>query len=298
MYLKSMLMDFLPRIDNEAQDISVSMGLRGDINDDWVFDISGVYGENSYDFDSKNSINASYAAEYLSNNPGASDSDIAANAGPTSGYSGGFRFDQLTFNADISGSVEVGLPDELYVSFGAEYRKENYEIVAGELASYACGASNSETSFPSVIDASEFAECGFQAYNGLRPDAAGKEDRNSYAFYLDMETQLTDSWLIGTAFRYEDYSDAGDDLVGKLSTRFEVNDDLALRGAISTGFRAPSLQQSAYTAFTTNLNSAGELEQSFTAKAGSPFPVSLGVDGLTLETSKSISFWRCARYFR
>lgn len=281
---------FLPRIDNEAEDTSFSIGLRGDINDDWVFDISSVYGENSYDFDSKNSINASYAAEYLSNNPSALDADIAANSGPTSGYSGGFRFDQLTFNVDISGSIDIGHSDDLYIAFGAEYREENYEIVAGELASYSCGASNSDSSFPSVIDAAEFAECGFQAYPGLRPDAAGKNDRNSYALYLDMETQITESWLVGTALRYEDFSDAGDDLVGKLSTRYEVTDDFALRGAIATGFRAPSLQQSAYTAFTTNLNSAGDLEQSFTANAGSPFPSSLGVDSLTLETSESISF--------
>tara|TARA_R110001583_G_scaffold195277_1_gene371367 strand:- start:1176 stop:3698 length:2523 start_codon:yes stop_codon:yes gene_type:complete len=280
---------FLPRIDNEAQDVSVAVGLRGDINNNWQFDLSSVYGENRYDFDSKNSINASYAAEYVFNNPSATDNDIAANAGPTSGYSGGFRFDQLTFNADISGSIDIGHSDDLYIAFGAEYREENYEIVAGELASYSCGLDDS-AAFPSVMDPNVFAGCGFQAYPGLRPDAAGKEDRNSYALYLDMETQLTDSWLLGTAFRYEDFSDAGDDLVGKISTRFEVNDDLALRGAIATGFRAPSLQQSAYTAFTTNLGDDGTLTQSFTATAGSPFPSALGVDSLSLETSESISF--------
>ncbi|WDE13782.1 TonB-dependent receptor plug domain-containing protein [Thalassomonas haliotis] len=280
---------FLPYIDNEAKDISISLGLRGDINDDWQFDLSAVYGENKYDFDSKNTINASYAAEYLANNPGASDEDIAANAGPTSGYSGGFRFDQLTFNADISGLVEIGFDEPLYVSFGAEYREENYEIVAGEEASYACGLANSDTSFASVIDPDTFAECGFQAYPGLRPDAAGDADRDSYAFYLDLELQLNDQWNVGTAFRYEDFSDAGDDLVGKLSSRYDFSEDFALRGAVSTGFRAPSLQQSAYTAYTTNLGAGGVLSPSFTATAGSPFPSALGVNGLELETSQSIS---------
>ena len=280
---------FLPLIDNEAQDISIAAGLRGELNDDWQFDLSGVYGENSYDFDSRNTINASYAAEYLYNNPGASNEDIAANSGPTSGYSGGFRFDQLTVNADISGVVDIGHSDSLYVAFGAEYRQENYEIVAGELASYSCGSTNSSTAFPSVIDSSVYAGCGFQAYPGLRPDAAGKADRHSYALYLDMETQVTDEWLVGAAVRYEDFSDAGDDLVGKLSTRYDVTDDFALRGAISTGFRAPSLQQSAYTAYTTNLGPGGALSQSFTATAGSPFPSALGVDNLKLETSKSLS---------
>ena len=280
---------FLPQIDNEAQDISTAVGLRGEINNDWGFDVSATYGENEYDFYSQNTINASYAAEYLSNNPSASEQDIAANAGPIAGYSGGFRYDQLTFNADISGSIDIDHGDNLYVSFGAEYRLENYEIVAGEEASYACGASNSATSFPSVIDSNVFAGCGFQAYPGLRPNAANDADRNSYAFYLDLEKQITEQWNLGAALRFEDFSDAGSKLIGKLSSRYELTDSLAIRGALSTGFRAPSLQQSAYTAYTTNLGEGGVLLSSFTATAGSAFPAALGVQGLNLETSKNIS---------
>ena len=280
---------FLPQIDNEAQDISTAVGLRGEINNDWGFDVSATYGENEYDFYSQNTINASYAAEYLANNPSASEQDIAANAGPIAGYSGGFRYDQLTFNADISGSIDIDHGDNLYVSFGAEYRLENYEIVAGEEASYACGASNSATSFPSVIDSNVFAGCGFQAYPGLRPNAANDADRNSYAFYLDLEKQITEQWNLGAALRFEDFSDAGSKLIGKLSSRYELTDSLAIRGALSTGFRAPSLQQSAYTAYTTNLGEGGVLLSSFTATAGSAFPAALGVQGLKLETSKNIS---------
>jgi iron complex outermembrane receptor protein len=280
---------FLPRIDNEAQDTSLSVGVRGDIIDDWTFDASVVHGRNKYDFNSQNTINASYAAEYIANNPSASDSDIGENAGPTSGYSGGFRFDQTTFNIDITGAVDTGASEPLYVSFGAEYRDESYEIVPGEEASYACGLANTSSSFPSVIDPATFAGCGFQAYPGLRPDAAVDANRDSYAVYLDVETNITDEWNVGAAVRYEDFSDSGDDLVGKLSSRYEVTEDFALRGALSTGFRAPSLQQSAYTAFTTNLGPGGVLSPSFTATAGSPFPAALGVTGLELETTKNAS---------
>ncbi|WP_394392101.1 TonB-dependent receptor plug domain-containing protein [Shewanella woodyi] len=280
---------FLPRIFNEAQDTSIAAGLRGDINDDWQFDLSAVYGQNRYDFDSRNSINASYAAEYKANNPSATDAEIAANSGPTSGYSGGFRFDQTTLNVDISGVVDTGWDSPIYVAFGSEYRSENYEIVAGELASYSCGSSNANNSFPSVMDPEVFASCGFQAYPGLRPDAAGEADRSSYAFYLDLETNLLDDWMLGAALRFEDFSDSGNDLVGKLSSRFDVTDSFAIRGAVSTGFRAPSLQQSAYTAYTTNLGPGGVLSSSFTATAGSDFPSALGVDNLKLETSKNLS---------
>jgi len=280
---------FLPRIDNEAEDISFSLGLRGELNPDWSYDVSAVYGENSYDFTSKNTLNASYAAEYVANNPDASDADIVANAGPNGGYSGGFRFDQTTVNADLNGIVDIGRSEPLYVSVGAEYRKENYEIVPGEEASYACGLANSDTSFPAVNDSSVFAECGFQAYNGLRPEASNKESRHSYAFYVNAETLITDAWQVSTALRYEDFSDAGDDIIGKLATRYEITDDFAVRGAISSGFRAPSLQQSAYTAYTTNLGAGGVLLQSFTATAGSDFPSALGVDSLGLESSENLS---------
>jgi len=280
---------FLPRIDNEAEDISLAVGLRGEINDQWNFDLSVVHGQNQYDFDSQNTINASYAAEYLSNNPSASATDIAANAGPTAGYSGGFRFNQTTVNLDFSGELNIGTIDPLYVSFGTEYRDESYEIVAGEEASYACGNANTRSSFPAVIDAETFADCGFQAYPGLRPDAEVDASRDSYAFYLDVEKNITDNWNIGSALRYEDFSDSGDDLVAKLSSRYEINENFALRGALSTGFRAPSLQQSAYTAFTTNLGDGGVLSPSFTATAGSPFPAALGVNGLALETTKNVS---------
>lgn len=281
---------FLPRIYNEAQDISLALGVKGEINTDWGYDVSAVYGENQYDFTSRNTLNASYAAEYLFNNPTASDADIAANAGPNGGYSGGFRFDQTTVNADINGIIDIGRNEPIYLSLGGEYRKENYQIVPGDEASYACGLANQNIVYPSANDPSSSAECGFQAYNGLRPEASNSQSRNSYAFYVNAETMITDAWNISTALRYENFSDAGDDIIGKLASRYELNDDFAVRGAVSTGFRAPSLQQSAYTAFTTNLGAGGMLEQSFIAKAGSDLPVALGVESLELESSKNVSF--------
>ncbi|TQF70517.1 TonB-dependent receptor plug domain-containing protein [Pseudoalteromonas luteoviolacea] len=276
---------FLPRIDNEAEDISFAIGIKGDINPDWNFDFSTVYGENQYDYSSSNTINASYAAEYLANNPNASNQDIADNAGPKGGYSGGFRFDQWTTNLDINGVIDRDNAEPIYLSIGAEYRKENYQIVPGEVASYACGASNAERSFASVIDSEVFADCGFQAYQGLRPDAANNADRSSHAIYIEAETLLNENWLVSAALRYEDVSDSGDDTIWKLASRYEITEDLAVRAAASTGFRAPSLQQSGYTAFTTTLGGDGSLATSYTATAGSPFPSALGIDGLKLESS-------------
>ncbi len=289
---------FLPNIDNEATDVSFSLGYLVDLTSDWNMDFSVTYGENEYDFGSSNTINASIAAEYLRDNPGATDEDIAANAGPTAGHAGGRSFEQVTFNLDLVGSIEMA-ETTLNVALGAEARDENYQVRPGILASYSCGSQSPEDAsggIPSVVIPSDpnvpraFAGCGFQAFSGISPAEAGEADRSSYAAYIDLESNLTDIWLLGVASRFEKYSaGVGSELTGKISTRFDFTDSFALRGAAATGFRAPSLQQAAYSAFQTNINDAGVLERSFTAAAGSAFPRALGVDGLDIETSDSVS---------
>ena len=251
-------------------------------------DASVVYGENSYDFDSANTINASIAAEYLQNNPGASDADIAANSGPNSGFSGGRSFDQLTLNLDFAGSVDMA-ESPLYVAFGAEYRDESADSEAGILESYSCGSVAGAATIPSVLDPDETAGCGFQAFSGISSDSVIDVSRSSFALYLDLERNITDSWLLAAATRYEDYDDFGSELTGKISSRIDLSDNFSLRGAVSTGFRAPALQQSSFQAFQTNISDAGVLERSFTAGAGSAFPVALGVENLEFETSNNYS---------
>lgn len=280
---------FLPGIDNTAQDTSFAFGYRHELNKAWSMDASVVYGKNTYDFDSSNTINSSIAAEYLANNPAATDADIAANAGPTEGYSGGIEFDQMTVNFDLAGSVDLGMSSELYIGLGAEYRDESYNINQGELNSYSCGLSNSGSSFPAVNSpTTAFAACGFQAYPGLQKDT--NVGRDSVALYVDLEQNLSIDWLMGLAIRYEDFDLAGSETIGKLSSRYDLTDNFAIRGAISTGFRAPSLQQTAYTAISTTIDGNGLLGQVFVAATGDDFPSTLGVENLKSETSQSLSF--------
>ena len=153
---------FLPNIANEAEDISFAIGYRKEFSEEWDFDVSYVYGENEYEFDSENTINASIAGEYLQKNPGASDADIAANSGPSGGFSGGRGFEQSTFNLDLHGSIDVG-GEPLYIAIGAEYRDETATSEAGVFASYSCG-SQVTASVPSVIDPEQLAGCGFQPF--------------------------------------------------------------------------------------------------------------------------------------
>src|SRR5690606_12966083 len=115
------------------------------------------------------------------------------------------------------------------LAFGVERRVETYEVEAGDFGSYAVG--------PGVADGLASGSNGFPGYS---PDQAGSWDQTSYAVYGDLEIPLTQRWTLGSALRFEDYSEFGSKTTGKLSTRFEVLPQLALRGSYSTGFRAPT----------------------------------------------------------
>jgi iron complex outermembrane recepter protein len=282
---------FLPLQTTESEDKSLTFGYRHRLTSLWDLDTSVSYGENEFMFGAKNTINASFAAEYVQNNPGATDAQIVANAGPLSGEDGAIIFDQLTFNVDLSGRFEPEfLPDTLYFGTGIEYREENYEIESGDLASWSCGAGGiTQVAFPSVDDPTSTANCGFQGFPGYSPAtaAASKNDRDNYALYVDLETDLSSDLIVGAALRYEDFSDAGDSLTGKFSGRYQFNEQFALRGAIATGFRAPSLGQRAFTTVITDAGASG-LTQTFHAPEGDAIALSYGVDGL--EHEESINF--------
>ncbi|MFU8877322.1 MAG: TonB-dependent receptor plug domain-containing protein [Wenzhouxiangellaceae bacterium] len=278
---------FLPRDTNKATDSSIALGVRGGLAGDWAFDLSGVYGKNEYEFGAENTVNASIAADFFNRNPGATDAEVAANSGPREGFSGGQDFEQLTFNLDFSGPVDVGLNNPLFVAFGAEYRDETFKLTPGQFESFACGLDD-DAAVPSIVDPNVIATCGFQAFPGFRPENAVDASRDSFALYVDLESNLTPRLLVGLAGRYEDFGSIGDELTGKLSGRYQIVDDLAFRGAVQTGFRAPSLQQLSVQNITTTAGPDG-LTEILQARTGSEFPSLLGIEGLEIETSESFS---------
>ncbi|MCB1035457.1 MAG: TonB-dependent receptor, partial [Acidobacteria bacterium] len=220
---------FLPLIEPSVVDYSLTSGARGTAAG-WYWDLSTQYGYNSFDFNITNSLNTSLGP------------DIPPNQ--TSFDSGGLRFDQWVTNLDFSRPVDLGWAGPLNVAFGAEYRREGYEIVAGEPASYLDGG------FPDQFGGR--APAGAQVFPGFRPANEVNETRNSYAFYVDFEGDVLPRLRINLAGRFEDYDDFGSTSDGKLALRFQATDDLVLRAAYSTGFRAPSLGQSFFSATSTN----------------------------------------------
>lgn len=247
---------FLPVIGGDVTDYSLGGGIRG-VAGGWDYDVSAVYGSNELDYSVNNSLNASI--------------------GPTSQTSfnaGALAFDQVTVNADIVKTFDNLLPGETSLAFGAEYRDESFQITAGEEASYIQGP------LP--------AAAGSQVFPGFTPSSEVDVSRDAASIYGEVEWVPNAQTLLSAAVRYEDYSDFGDAVTGKIAGRYDFTDQVAVRGAISTGFRAPSLQQQYFTAISTNFIDGVPFEIG-TFPATSPAAVALGGGQLDAEDSTSYS---------
>jgi iron complex outermembrane receptor protein len=248
---------FLPFIVTDVEDQSAAAGVRGALGE-WQFDTSFVYGEDEFNFGVENSLNTSLGP-----------------LSPTEFDAGGLRFRHYVLNADVQRMVDVGFLDNpVSVAFGAEYRDERYQVKAGETASFIQGP------FPGAA--------GSQVFPGFQPSNEVTGDRNSWAVYADIDADITENWNIAIAGRFEDVSDFGSTLNGKIATRYQVIDGVALRGAVSSGFRAPSLSQQFFTSTATNFID-GIPNEVGTFPVESDVALALGATPLDAEESLNLS---------
>ncbi len=278
---------FLPNIITTVDDGSLAAGLRGDLGSTWKWDASINYGRSRFGFSERNSVNVSYWYEPTSGG------GIFA-ASPTSADTGTLIFDQTTFNLDFRGPVDWGLANPLFLGTGFEYRSENYKIEAGDPVSYQYGRTN-DRSIVILDQTGGIAAPGIQGFPGFTPGTEVDDGRHNFALYVDGETNFSDRFVMGGAVRYEDYSDFGSTTTGKLSARFDATEHFAVRGAVSTGFRAPGVQQEFYSQVSTNLNSAGVLTDTLTARQDSAVTRAFGIEPLKQEESTNFSLGFVAR---
>lgn len=265
---------FLPQIVNHSDDYAAVLGVKGVTAGNWHWDISADYGENLLTFDIQDSINTN-----LYRTTGSS---------PTYFHAGVFRNKQGAVNLDLSKEFSWGfLPNPVTLAFGGEYRNERYVMNAGEPASYFFDPSTiiPGSATPSNPSGTPYPG-GSQVYPGISPSEAGSFGRNSYAAYVDLESDISDKLSAGVAARYENYSDAGSTRSGKISLRYQLADTFALRGTVSNGFRAPSLAQQNYQSVVTLLQ-GGVLTQVGTFRTSSPVAIALGAKPLTPEKSSN-----------
>lgn len=210
---------FSPEILTDIQDDAITGGITG-IKNEWDVDFSHSIGVNRLDYTVNNSNNASMGV-----------------TSPRTFYAGGFLYKQNTTNLDISRTFDWY--SGVNIAFGAELRVENYQIIAGEEASYVNGGSTYTNTqgieLPRIV--------GAQVFPGFQPENELNRFRTNSSGYIDVEANLTDKLLVRTAARYEAYNDFGGQAIWKLSGRYRVKDAISIRAGYSTGFRAPSLHQ-------------------------------------------------------
>ncbi|HZH44489.1 MAG TPA: TonB-dependent receptor [Lysobacter sp.] len=274
---------FLPNILTTIDDASLAVGYRAPIGENWEWDVSVNHGRSEFQFHERNSVNVSWW--YEPRDPANPAAGIYGES-PTSADTGTLEFRQTTFNLDFRGSVPGFNDNLLYLATGFEWRRDEYAIEAGDLVSYSYGRTNNRA-IPIRGQTGAIAQPGIQGFPGFSPNEAVDEGRHSKAVYLDAETNLTQNFLVGAAARFEDYSDFGNTTTGKLSLRWDVSDAFALRGTLATGFRAPGVQQLFYSQRSTNLNAAGVLTDTLTARQDSPVTRAFGIEPLQEETSTS-----------
>ena len=273
---------FLPFINTDVNDDALTLGARTTLGA-WDVDAGVTHGRNTFEFRITNSLNVSLG----------DDSPRAADAGE-------MVFEQTTFNLDATRQIELGLAQPLHLAAGYEYRRDGYEIKAGEEASWINGgvlAANQPTTTSAVPGTP-----GIQVFPGFRPDNEVDESRHNHAFYVDTEMWPLERLRVGAALRYEDYSDFGSDLNGKLSARYELSERLALRATISSGFRAPGLAQTYLDNISTqfNFNSdtmMNEGREVLTTRNDGNFARALGIEALEEENSRSLSLGLVAHPF-
>lgn len=244
---------YTPFLDGAQTDSSLVVGLAGVYGSGITYDYSVSYGKNELD--------------YFLNNTTNPDLPLAGGQIPQRDFdTGGYEQEETNLNADFS--KQVG--DDKLLAFGFEYRDETYVAVAGEPNSYLGAGSN--------------------GMKGIAPSDAGSFSRDNVAVYVDMEHDVSDEWLMQYAVRYEDYSDFGGTVNGKVATRYNASPTLTLRGALSTGFHAPTPgQANVRTTITTFDGVTGLQVEEGLVPSTSPLVAAVGGKALTEETSLNFS---------
>jgi iron complex outermembrane receptor protein len=203
---------FTPQFGGDVKDYSAIVGIRGQTEKRLSWGASAGYGSNEVDFFINNTVNASLGPD-----------------SPTEFNPGVYTQEEVNVN------LRAGYPirPSVHLAGGLEWRDEKFTIGVGDTESWINGP---------------FADQGFSAasngFPGFAPISGGNWSRSNYAGYVDVEAGRGSNWTLGAAVRLEHFADFGSTLNGKLAGRYEFTPAFALRGSVSTGFRAPTPGQS------------------------------------------------------
>ena len=263
---------FLPLINTTIWDFSFGAGLVKEFDNGLKADLGVVHGGNTFNFNIMNSHNASWVA--ANQQPGATSADA-----------GTLELYLTTVNLDFS----LPIPEKnMNLAWGAGYRRDNYQIQSGEEYSYRDYDGNYDKNTGSGI-----GDAGIEVFPGFKPENEVNESRHAFSFYTDAEMfvdnlGIFDKVMVSPAVRYEHYSDFGHTVNGKLATKLDFSRALAIRGSMSSGFRAPSMQQLYFNNISTQFQ--GDVStQVGTFRNDSTIAKAIGIPELKQETSTNLS---------
>lgn len=257
---------YLPQTTNKSPDTGIVGGLRGSAGE-WAWDASLRNGNNRFRYGVQNSLNSSLGA-----------------ASPTAFHLADFVSNQTGLNVDVKRSLDgLGLPAPLNLALGAEWLHDSYRTEPGDAASYAAGSFGGQV--------------GAQAGPGLQPADAVDLSRNAKSLYVNVDSDLTNSLLLGAAARYSKYDGFGSATTGKLSGRYKFTPELLVRGSLSNSFRAPALAQTGFRFSSLNFNSDGTgLVNSALLPATDALAQKFGAQPLKAEKSTNLSLGFAAQF--
>jgi iron complex outermembrane receptor protein len=239
---------FLPQFRPSVIDYSAAGGVRGALGG-WASDLGLSYGYNSFQFDLEHTLNTSLGPSLTVPTAPGKDGVLGTADDPgipnqTSFDAGKLARGEFNTNLSLSKAIDLGMPKPVNVAVGAAFRRESYEVVAGERASWING-------YHLKKDSSGVGTAGSSVFQGFAPSDESNNTRTNFGGYVDMETNVTDKTLVNVAGRFESYSDFGQKVTAKAALRYQPTKEFVFRAAASTGFRAPGLQQSWYSHTTT-----------------------------------------------
>lgn len=292
---------FTPRFEGEVTDIGFAAGVRGERDNGFTWDVSGRFGSSEIDYRLFNTINPSQGQ-----------------ASPTDFRPGSLTNEEVQFQVDLSNEFDIGTDSPLVFAYGLSYLDESYDVgESNDPDSYEAGPhalsdpygfcdngvlTAAGTAANGNIPADQAIDCanpddpaftvvgvGSNGFPGYSPAFSDDFTRDSFGVYADLSTDVTENFFLQGAIRYEDYSDFGDELVGKVAGRLLLNENFAVRGSIGTGFRAPTVGQQGTTNVSTRLPNGFPVATGLFPASGA-VAQALGADQLQAETSTSYTF--------
>ena len=151
---------YSPTFGADITDYEIVLGGRGELGAGLSWNVRGRIGENELDYQLHQSINPSLGR-----------------LSPLDFAPGTLTQEESGINADF---VKTWDNSPLNLGFGVEWRNETYKIAAGDR--------------PSIEVGPTFAQFGLgsDGFQGFSPESAGSFESDSWAAYVDLETDLTD----------------------------------------------------------------------------------------------------------